>query len=47
VAKKRRAQEVAGMRVKCSLSVASGQQSWRGSNLLAARSLTSMNVCPD
>src|SRR5713101_7459924 len=35
VAKKRRAQELAGMRVKCSLSVASMQQSWRGGNHLA------------
>src|SRR6266404_1692566 len=32
VAKKRRAQEVAEMRVKCSESVAAGQQSWRRGN---------------
>src|ERR1700730_12324881 len=36
VAKKRRAQEVAAMRVKCSLSVATEQQSWRGSNPLCS-----------
>src|SRR5258706_12979595 len=32
VAKKRRAQELAGMTVKCSLSVATKPQSWRGGN---------------
>jgi hypothetical protein len=32
VAKKRRAQELAGMTVKCSLSVATKQQSWPGGN---------------
>src|SRR6266849_1003896 len=32
VAKKRRAQELAGMTVKCSLSVASKQQSWPSGN---------------
>src|SRR6266446_9833460 len=32
VAKKRRTQELAGMRVKCSLSVATKQQSWQGGN---------------
>src|SRR5712691_4957401 len=36
VAKKRRAQELAGMTVKCSLSVASKQQSWQGGNHLPA-----------
>src|SRR5229473_2697920 len=35
VAKKRRAQELAGMTVKCSLSVATRQQSLRGGNHLA------------
>src|ERR1700686_5541568 len=35
VAKKRRWRELAGMRVKCSLSVATGQQSWRGGNHFA------------
>src|SRR5258706_10544896 len=32
VAKKRRAQELAGMRVKCSRNVVLEQQSWLGSN---------------
>jgi hypothetical protein len=36
VAKKRRMQEVAGLRVKCSLSVAARQQSWQGGNHFAA-----------
>jgi hypothetical protein len=34
VAKKRRAQDLAGMTVKSSVSVASKQQSWRGGNHL-------------
>src|SRR6202035_1210061 len=37
VAKKRRAQEVAAMRVKCSPSVAMKQQSWRGRHHLLRR----------
>jgi hypothetical protein len=37
VAKKRRAQQLAGMTVKCSLTVAGEQQSWRGGNHLAIR----------